>query len=136
MAPHAPSFHSSDPLEDWVRLPAPEDDVRARVQTLIERANRRPPEVPSLEDGRVLRYGTWWTSLSPIEARLAAPMVERFEGVVGRSDLARAGWPEGLPSRNSLDVQLGRIRRRLSGSDLVLRTIRSRGCMLAHDPLR
>ncbi|MBT4677373.1 MAG: helix-turn-helix domain-containing protein, partial [Acidimicrobiaceae bacterium] len=42
-----------------------------------------------------------------------------------------AGWPDGLPSRNSLDVQLGRLRRRLKGSGLTLRTVRSRGCVLA-----
>ena len=60
-----------------------------------------------------------------------APLVDRFGSVVGRGELAKAGWPDGLPSRNSLDVQLGRLRRRLKGSGLTLRTVRSRGCVLA-----
>ena len=57
--------------------------------------------------------------------------MDRFGSVVGRNELAKAGWPDGLPSRNSLDVQLGRLRRRLKGSGLTLHTVRSRGCALA-----
>ena len=113
VSPHAPAFLSSDPLEDWVRLPASEGDVRARVRTLLARAHDERPDAPELDDGRVLRYGSWWTTLAPTEARLAGTFVDRFGGVVSRVELASAGWPEGLPSRNSLDVLLGRIRRRL-----------------------
>jgi len=51
-----------------------------------------------------------------------APLVDRFGSVVGRGELAKAGW---------LDVQLGRLRRHLKGSGLTLRTVRSRGCVLA-----
>lgn len=134
VSPHAPAFRSSDPLEDWVRLPASEGDVRARVRTLLARAHDERPDAPELGDGRVLRYGSWWTTLAPTEARLAETFVDRFGGVVSRVELASAGWPEGLPSRNSLDVLLGRIRRRLDGSSLVLRTVRSRGCMLTVEP--
>ena len=69
-----------------------------------------------------------------IEALLASLLSDRFGHVVPRTDLANAGWPAGLPSRNSLDVQLGRLRRRLEGSGLVLRTVRSRGCLLDAQP--
>ena len=133
VAPHAPAFQPSDPMEDWVRLPATNDDVRARAMTLIERAHKRQPDVPKLDDGQILRYGPWWTSLAPTETRLLGALLVRFGGVVNRNDLARAGWPNGLPSRNSLDVQLGRIRRKLDGSGLTLRTVRSRGAMLVAD---
>ncbi|MCH2623747.1 MAG: helix-turn-helix domain-containing protein [Acidimicrobiales bacterium] len=70
-------------------------------------------------------------TLAPADARLVAPLVARFGAVVSRGELAKAGWPDGLPSRNSLDVQLGRLRRRLEGSGMSLRTVRSRGCVLA-----
>ena len=99
VSPHAPAFLSSDPLEDWVRLPASEGDVRARVRTLLARAHDERPDAPELDDGRVLRYGSWWTTLAPTEARLAGTFVDRFGGGVSRVELASAGWPQ-LPGRS------------------------------------
>ena len=131
VAPHAPPFTPVDLLEDWVRLPAAPTDVRARVLALAGRADESLERRPELTDDRLLRYGRWWVALAPADARLMAPLVDRFGSVVGRGELAKAGWPDGLPSRNSLDVQLGRLRRRLKGSGLTLRTVRSRGCVLA-----
>lgn len=128
--PHAPPFTPVDLLEDWVRLPAAPSDVRARVLALARRADESLERRPELTDGRLLRYGRWWVALAPADTRLMAPLVDRFGSVVGRNELAKAGWPDGLPSRNSLDVQLGRLRRRLKGSGLTLRTVRSRGCVL------
>lgn len=130
VAPHAPPFTPVDLLEDWVRLPAAPSDVRARVLALADRADEGLERRPELTDDRLLRYGRWWVALAPADARLMAPLVDRFGSVVGRGELAKAGWPDGLPSRNSLDVQLGRLRRRLKGSGLTLRTVRSRGCVL------
>ena len=130
VAPHAPPFTPVDLLEDWVRLPAAPSDVRARVLALAGRADESLERRPELTDDRLLRYGRWWVALAPADARLMAPLVDRFGSVVGRGELAKAGWPDGLPSRNSLDVQLGRLRRRLKGSGLTLRTVRSRGCVL------
>ena len=131
VAPHAPPFTPVDLLEDWVRLPAAPADVRARVLALAGRADESLERRPELTDDRLLRYGRWWVALAPADTRLMAPLVDRFGSVVGRGELAKAGWPDGLPSRNSLDVQLGRLRRRLKGSGLTLRTVRSRGCVLA-----
>ena len=130
VAPHAPPFTPVDLLEDWVRLPAAPADVRSRVLALAGRADESLERRPELTDDRLLRYGRWWVALAPADARLMAPLVDRFGSVVGRGELAKAGWPDGLPSRNSLDVQLGRLRRRLKGSGLTLRTVRSRGCVL------
>ena len=131
VAPHAPPFTPVDLLEDWVRLPAAPADVRARVLALAGRSDESLERRPELTDDRLLRYGRWWVALAPADARLMAPLVDRFGSVVGRGELAKAGWPDGLPSRNSLDVQLGRLRRHLKGSGLTLRTVRSRGCVLA-----
>ena len=131
VAPHAPPFTPVDLLEDWVRLPAAPADVRSRVLAPAGRADESLERRPELTDDRLLRYGRWWVALAPADTRLMAPLVDRFGSVVGRNELAKAGWPDGLPSRNSLDVQLGRLRRRLKGSGLTLRTVRSRGCVLA-----
>ena len=54
----------------------------------------------------------------------------RFGAVVSRSELLAAGWPEGAPGRNALDVHVLRLRRRLVPVRLAIRTVRSRGYLL------
>lgn len=120
----------ADCLEDWIRVPAPEPDLRARITALEQRAMGHAPDVPSLDDDGVLRFGAQWVSLPPVEARLTQVLVERFGAVVGRDALARVGWPEGAAGRNALDVHVLRLRRRLASVGLVIRTVRSRGYLL------
>jgi len=119
-----------DCLEDWVRVPADEADVGARVAGLGLRAARHAEPAPVIDDDGVLRYRTRWTPLPPVEARITAQLVDRFGGVVSREALARAGWPEGAPGRNALDVHMLRLRRRLEPVRLAIRTVRSRGYLL------
>jgi DNA-binding winged helix-turn-helix (wHTH) protein len=57
-------------------------------------------------------------------------MLERYGAVVSRDALSRAGWPQGAPGRNALDVHVLRLRRRLAPIGLVIRTVRSRGYLL------
>lgn len=120
----------TDPLEDFVVVPAREAEVQARLSTLSARSGASEPASPSIDDDGVVRIGTRWTSLPPVEARLTAALVERFGAVVSRDALARAGWPEGSPGRNALDVHVLRLRRRLLPVGLVIRTVRSRGYLL------
>jgi DNA-binding response OmpR family regulator len=61
---------------------------------------------------------------------MTAAFVERFGAVVSRQALARAGWPHGAPGRNALDVHVVRLRRRLEGVGLAIRTVRSRGYLM------
>ena len=121
-----------DALEDWIRVPADEADVahrlaglQARVRALVE-----VPAAPVLDDDGVLRVGPTWVSLPPVEARLTSALLQRLGLVVSREALARAGWPEGAPGRNALDVHVLRLRRRLASVSLVIRTVRSRGYLL------
>ena len=120
---------SPDPLEDWVRLPAEDRDVRARVAILEARA-ALGTNGPTLDDDGLLRYRDRWVSLSPVERLLAAALVERFGAVVGRETLSRHAWPDGLPTRNALDVHILRLRRRIAELGLEIRTVRSRGYLL------
>ena len=123
-----------DPLEDWVRLPAADDDVGARVTALVLRsATLATPDRPVIDTDGVVRLGERWAALPPVEARLMTALVERFGAVVHRDDLALAGWPEGLPGRNALDVHVLRLRRRIASMGLVIRTIRARGYLLEVD---
>jgi DNA-binding response OmpR family regulator len=121
-----------DELEDWIRVPAGEADLRARVEGLRRRAEGRLRPRPSLDADGVLRLDARWVALPPIEARLTAALLERYGAVVARGDLAEVGWPTGSPGRNALDVHMLRLRRRLGPLGLKIRTVRSRGYLLEH----
>jgi DNA-binding response OmpR family regulator len=124
----------ADCLEDWIRVPASEADVGARTAALAMRCGFHSRLVPELDAHGVLRLGSEWVSLPPVEARLTGALLERLGGVVSRESLARAGWPAGAPGRNALDVHVLRLRRRLSPLGLVIRTVRSRGYLLEAAP--
>ncbi len=126
-----------DLLEDWIRIPADELDLQVRLAGLEARVRAvtpAPPE-PVLDGDGVLRVGATWVSLPPVEARLTCALLDRIGLVVSRDSLARAGWPDGAPGRNALDVHVLRLRRRLDAVDLVIRTVRSRGYLLEHGPI-
>lgn len=127
VAPESAPPPVDDPLEDWVRLPAPDTDVRARMATLEARAAE--VVLPSVADG-VVRVGAEWVGLSPVEERLIDPLTERFGAVVSRDVLMRSAWPGDPPSRNALDVHVLRLRRRIEPLGLEIRTVRSRGYVL------
>jgi len=120
----------ADPLEDWVQVPASDGEVRTRMATLRLRAAGPVPTAPSLDADGVVRHRGDWTSLPPVEARIARVLLDRSGAVVSRESLARAGWPDGAPGRNALDVHVLRLRRRLSTVGLAIRTVRSRGYLL------
>jgi DNA-binding response OmpR family regulator len=131
----------ADCLEDWIRVPAAESEVRARVEALAARCQAHPqngdgapapldPAVPILDDFGVLRMNGAWVALPPLEARLAAALLERLGAVTSREQLVRTGWPEAPPGRNALDVHVLRLRRRLQPVGLAIRTVRSRGYLM------
>jgi len=120
----------ADELEDWIRLPASDEDIRLRVQVLSDRARGGSSRDPELDESGLLRYRGRWVSLPPVESRLTTALLDRYQAVVSRESLARAGWPDGMPGRNVLDVHIVRLRRRLAPLGLAIRTVRSRGYLL------
>jgi hypothetical protein len=120
---------SVDPLEDWIRLPAAEDDLRTRVATLAARAGQTVA-APTVDVDGILRHRGQWVTLSPVERALASALVDRFGAVVGRDTLVRRAWPGGSPTRNALDVHMLRLRRRIAPLGLEVRTVRARGYLL------
>ena len=118
-----------DPLEDWIRLPAGEDDLRVRVSTLATRAGGMTA-APAVDEDGLLRYRGRWVTLSPVERALAAALVDRYGAVVGRDTLVRRAWAGGTPTRNALDVHMLRLRRRIATLGLEVRTVRARGYVL------
>ena len=130
----APAPTCDDLLEDWVRLPASDADLAARAAGLERRASSVSDDGrPRIDADGVVRVGGSWAALPPVEARLMAALVDRLGAVVHRDDLAAAGWPDGLPGRNALDVHVLRLRRRIAPVGLVIRTIRARGYLLEVD---
>ncbi|MEO7556419.1 MAG: helix-turn-helix domain-containing protein [Acidimicrobiales bacterium] len=123
---------ADDELEDWIRVPADEVDLHARVENLARRSRSKEGVHPDLDEDGVLRLGAAWVPLPPVEARLTAALVDRYGAVVSREALARAGWPDGAPGRNALDVHVLRLRRRVAPLGLAIRTVRSRGYLLEH----
>lgn len=116
-----------DCLEDWIRVPAAEEDVRARVDAISVRSQAHDHPAPSIDEDGVLRFEGAWVALPPLEARLTDTLLQRFGAVVGRDTLIRAVWPNGSPGRNALDVHVLRLRRRIAPLQLAVRTVRSRG---------
>ena len=127
-----------DCLEDWTRVPVDEAELAVRLGALAVRARAHVAlHRPDLDEDGVLRRGRDWVALPPVEARLTGALLDRLGAVVSREALARAGWPQGAPGRNALDVHVLRLRRRLAPVGLVIRTVRSRGYLLelsASDP--
>ncbi|MGZ4796623.1 MAG: helix-turn-helix domain-containing protein, partial [Acidimicrobiia bacterium] len=91
---------------------------------------RAAAERPQLDDDGLLWFRGRWVPLSPVERSLAEGLLERFGSVTGREVLRRRAWPDGLPSRNALDVHMVRLRRRIAELALEIRTVRSRGYLL------
>lgn len=129
--PEASPPSTPDTLEDWIRLPAPDTDVDARIAAL-GKAGRSVNAVPQLDDDGLLHCRDRWVAVPPVEARLVNALLDRFGAVVSRDDLTLAGWGSNATSRNSLDVHMLRLRRRLGELGLKIRTVRSRGYLLEH----
>jgi DNA-binding winged helix-turn-helix (wHTH) protein len=126
----SPPPQVTDLLEDWVWASAEQSETLARMATLAHRAASSRSDHPALDDDGVLRHRALWVSLPPVEGRLARVLIDRLGAVVSRDALTRAGWPDGVPGRNALDVHVLRLRRRLATVELVIRTVRSRGYLL------
>src|SRR5262249_1516588 len=99
-----------DCLEDWVAVGAPESEREARRRALARRAESHGVAPLLARDG-LLRHQDHWVSLSPVEQALTAALLDRFGAVVARDTLALRAWPDGLPTRNALDVHVLRLRR-------------------------
>ncbi|HWJ63786.1 MAG TPA: winged helix-turn-helix domain-containing protein [Acidimicrobiales bacterium] len=131
--PDAAPPTSWDVLEDWIRMPADPADIEARMATLMRRLPSERP-APLLDDDGVLRVGSRWVALPPVEARIVAALLARPDAVVSRERLLDAGWPTGQPAGSTngqiLDGRIKLLRRRLVEVDLEIHTVRGVGFVL------
>lgn len=121
-----------DLLEDWARSTDPDRDVIARAEALAQRwGNVQDEPAPRLHDEGILEFRTSRIEVSPLQTLLMRPMVDQFERVVAREDLVLRGWRRADVHRNTLDAHMFRLRNRIGAVGLTLRTVRSRGYLLA-----
>lgn len=115
-------------FEDWLRLPADDCDVRARLLSLSQRAAHHPM-VPVLDDFGQLSYRGASVFLSPVDQRLAEAFVETFGTAVRDAVLVDRAWPGGS-SEPTLRVHISRLRRRISPLRLTITSIRNVGYVM------
>jgi hypothetical protein len=120
-----------DPLEDWIRLPADERDIDARMNGLRARASSSAPsDRPELDGhGRLLR-GSRWVPLSPTEEQLCILLLREFGNVVSDRSLIAQAWPDGAGTSTGLRLQVTRLRRRIADLQLEVRSVRGQGYVL------
>lgn len=121
---------STDPLEEWIRVPADERDVIARQEGLRRRIEQPDDDLPTMDEAGLLRFRGAWVSIPPMEIRLLSQLLTNLGSVVARDDLAEVTWPDGAKGRNALDVHMLRLRRRVNQVGLAIRTVRARGYLL------
>lgn len=127
--PHAAVPPGGDCEEDWIRLPADDRDVRARLGALARRAERHHAQRPFLDGHGLLTLGAGSIVLSPLAASLAAVLVEHFGQTVPRAALL-AVWPDERVTGNALRIAILRLRRRVATLGLEVRTIPGHGYRL------
>jgi hypothetical protein len=127
VAPDAPPPEADDCDEDWIRLPASDDDVSARLRAVAARSARHTTAPTMKGDGRISFRGRW-EPLGETEEAVAAALVARFGEVVDADTLARTVDPP--MSGNAVRIQIMRLRTRLRGLGLEVRTVRSHGYVL------
>lgn len=123
-----------DPSEDWIRAPASRNDVEARVKALAQRAYG--PKVPTVDSTGVLYYDTGSVAISSTQAGIMEQLVAHFREVVYRTELEQQiVRVAGKTSRNALDLQIMRLRRRVALIGLSIQTVWGRGYLLEPTPL-
>lgn len=126
VAPESDPPVGRDCLEDWVRLPADDRDVAARLRALELRSARHQQQPETDARGRLTFNGDW-VALSPIEERIVGVLAGRFGEVVSREELLSAGWPDDHPSDAALRVHLTRLRKEIAPLGLEIATVRGFG---------
>ena len=129
VAPQASPPEDGDCLQDWIRLPADDQDVRARVVGLEHRAAKHRAPVMVSEDGQ-LSYRGQSTWLSPTVRLLFQALADRFGSAVPLDTLIHQVWPSDPPSSSSIRVQIFRLRRSIAPLGLEVRNVQGKGYVL------
>src|SRR5213076_1543790 len=119
VAPDAPPPEADDCDEDWIRLPASDDDVSARLRSVAARSARHSSAPTVKGDGRISFRGRW-EPLSGHEEAMAGALVDRFGEVVDADTLGRTIDPP--LTGNAVRIHIMRLRPRVAALGLEGRT--------------
>ncbi len=125
---------SASCLQDWLRLPASDADVRARLHALSSRAEHHPSR-PTVDTLGQLSHRGQAVFLSHLDQRIAEVLVRRFAEAVPDDDLRAQVWPEGA-TEQALRVHISRLRRRLVPLGLTITCVRNVGYAMHEDTAR
>ncbi|PID54051.1 MAG: transcriptional regulator [Micrococcales bacterium] len=120
----------SDQFEDWVRQPISPVDLNARIEALERLADQELR--PTLDPFGALTFNQRSIAVSLVQTGLLEELVQRYGRVVSREVLSHrlAKARQSVPSRNSLDLHMMRLRRRLADLELTITTAWGRGYVL------
>jgi hypothetical protein len=116
-------------LQEWLRLPADDLELRARLANLAKRAASHP-RPPAIDGFGHLTHRGGSLFLSPIDQRLVQALVENFGGIVAESELIKTVWPDGAKNQ-VLRVHVSRLRQRLKPLGLTIKCARNTGYVMA-----
>ena len=115
---------ASSCLEDWIRLPADDVDVRARLHALVRRAAHHPT-VPTLDGHGQLTFRGRTAFLSPTDERIARVLLDAFDRAV--PEAALLDDIEDDATSTKLRVHVSRLRKRVDPIGLEITAIRNFG---------
>jgi hypothetical protein len=118
-------------LEDWIRLPADDADLRARLVSLSHHAAHHPTR-PGLDRHGLLTHHGVVVHLSRVEQLLARPLIANFGEAVSEDELLGSPYLGGCKEQ-TLRVHVSRLRRRLAPIGLRITSIRGYGYVLSPD---
>jgi hypothetical protein len=116
-------------VEDWIRLPATDDDIVERLTSLHARSHTHPP-APIIDDWGQVSFRDHSVFLSPLEHALMQTFAHTFKTAVREAELMRCAWPDGDGSSNGLRVHVSRLRKRIAPLNLTITTIRGYGYLM------
>lgn len=118
------------PIEDWVRPPVDRLDLAARVHTLQRRTGT--DFVPALDPTGILYYGGQSVPMSEAQSEMMRCFLADFGHLVRRDTLkdALGRTRNETVTSNAVDLHIMRLRQRLDGVRLSLRTVWGRGYIL------
>jgi DNA-binding response OmpR family regulator len=134
-----------DLLEDWIRVPADERDLYARIRRLTALAvsastsatatnpTPAPPPTPVVDDEDLFHVGGRWVALPEAEARLARLLLAQCGRLVRRDHLA-AALLRGDEASRVIDTQVHRLRHRIAPLGFTISAVRGRGYVLEPRP--